>query len=261
VIGEEKAVIGEEKATPEIHYATPWDIRTAAECDFYHTIDIPGAGIVEGAWDLRGGVDAYLGGVQLAGKRVLEVGPASGFLTTEMEKRGADVVALELQDDPGWDFVPFPASIMAPVYKPRQEHMRRIKNSWWFVHSAFKSRAKIVYANPYNMPDLGAFDVALLGSVLLHTKAPLQIVEQCAKRAHTIIITDLLVPDLEGHGPICRLAPTAENRDWGTWWLFSSDYFVQFLRVLGYSDPATTSHTQKSAGLDYQLFTVTATRA
>ena len=241
--------------------AAPWNVQSIAECSFYHTMDVPGVGVVWGQWDLRGGVDAYLGGVSLAGKRVLEVGPASGFLTTEMEKRGADVVALEVSDNPGWDFVPFPDAVMAPVYEHRREHLRGIKNSWWFVHAAFKSRAQMIYADAYAMPDMGQFDVALMGAVLLHTRAPLQIVEQCAKRAKTIIITDLLFPDLESCGPVCCLSPTAENKDWGTWWHFSTAFFAQYLRVLGYPDPVVTTHTQQSEGQAIPCFTVTATRA
>src|SRR5207249_7736437 len=55
-------------------------------------------------WDLRGGVDEYLGKVAFEGQRVLEIGPASGFLTFEMEKRGADVVSVEVTEEHGWDF-------------------------------------------------------------------------------------------------------------------------------------------------------------
>jgi hypothetical protein len=31
------------------------------DCGFYHTIEIPGHGMVRGMWDLRGGMSAYLG--------------------------------------------------------------------------------------------------------------------------------------------------------------------------------------------------------
>jgi hypothetical protein len=90
-------------------------------------MDVPGVGEIPGSWDLRSGVDAYLGRLPFAGARVLEVGPASGFLTMEMEKRGASVIALEVKDDPGWDFVPFPAAVMAPIDEARRQHMARIK--------------------------------------------------------------------------------------------------------------------------------------
>ena len=69
-------------------------------------MEIPNHGKVEGDWDLRDGMINYLGNIDLQGATVLELGPASGFLTFEMELRGAQVTALEVLDDPGWDFVP-----------------------------------------------------------------------------------------------------------------------------------------------------------
>ena len=77
-------------------YAEPRTVTDLEECYFYHSMEIPGYGLVEGPWDLRGGVDDYLGNVDLNGKRVLEVGTASGFLCFTMEGRGADVVAYDL---------------------------------------------------------------------------------------------------------------------------------------------------------------------
>ena len=71
-------------------FATPRKVEDLADCYFYHTMELPGRGVIEGQdWDLRGRVDEYLGNVDFAGQRVLEIGPASGFLTFEMEKRGA----------------------------------------------------------------------------------------------------------------------------------------------------------------------------
>ena len=84
---------------------------SAADCEFYHVMDLPGYGLTEGQWDLRAGADAYLGGFEFSGKRVLEIGPASGFLTFEMERRGADVVCFDVAEEIGWDFVPHPPEI------------------------------------------------------------------------------------------------------------------------------------------------------
>lgn len=236
-------------------YARPRE-ASLEDCHFYHVMDIPGHGLMRGNWDLRGGVDDYLGHVPLAGRRVLEIGPASGFLTFEMEKRGADVVAIEVPDDPGWDFVPYPASVMEPVYQARREKMRRLKNSFWFAHAAHRSKARLVYGDVYDLPEeLGGFDVALMGSLLLHCHSPLKIVEQCARRAGTLIITDMFYPELAGE-PICRLYPTRENRNWGTWWHFSPEFFVQFLEVMGFKDTKVTTHVQDRLGDELNLFTV-----
>jgi len=70
-------------------WAQPRDITDLEDCYFYHTMDIPGFGTVEGEWDLRGKERAYLGNVELAGKRVLELGTASGHLCFSMEKMGS----------------------------------------------------------------------------------------------------------------------------------------------------------------------------
>ncbi len=100
--------------------------------------------------------------------------------------------------------------------------------------------------------------MALIGSLLLHTRAPLQIVEQCAKRADTLIITDKLFLELEG-SPICRLIPNRENVRWDTWWEFSTDFLRQFLSVMGFSS-VLTLHSQLHRGRPYPMFTIIATR-
>ncbi len=147
-------------------------------------MELPGYGVIEGRdWDLRGGVDEYLGKVGYAGQRVLEIGPASGFLTFEMEKRGAEVVSVEVTAEHGWDFVPYPAERLEEVFGPRRIVMQQLKNSYWFSHTALQSKAKVYYGDVYNLPaSLGQFDVALMGSLLLHCRDPLRIVEQCGKR-------------------------------------------------------------------------------
>jgi hypothetical protein len=67
-------------------YEQPWNITSVDECNFYHTTDIPGVGTVEGQWDLRDDVDNDLGGYDFSAKRVLEIDPATGFLTFQIQK-------------------------------------------------------------------------------------------------------------------------------------------------------------------------------
>ena len=45
--------------------AAPRVVDDVSECDFYHSMDIPGHGAVEGQWDLRNTLGAYLGGFAL----------------------------------------------------------------------------------------------------------------------------------------------------------------------------------------------------
>ena len=230
---------------PNAGYATPRLVRDITDCHFYHSMDLPGHGTVQGEWDLRGDIDGYLGHADFAGRRVLEIGPASGFCTVAMEQRGAEVVALELPDHPGWDFVPYPESRLAPLLVPRQAIMNRLKNSWWFVHAAHQLRARQVVAHAEDVPDfVGRFDMAVLTSVLLHCKNPLAILQACARHARDIVITEVWYPDLEGR-PVCEFVPDGDNFMWHTWWRFSSGYFVRILQVMGFTvrPPVLSTHS------------------
>jgi hypothetical protein len=142
-------------------YANPARVSDLNDCFFYHSMEIPGHGVVEGQWDLRGRVEDYLGHYEFSGKRVLEIGPASGFLTFEMERRGAKIIAVDVPEIPGWDFVPYPDQILKPIYPIRRELMRQLRNSFWLAHRCFNSKADVWYGDTYNLPvELGRFDVA-----------------------------------------------------------------------------------------------------
>jgi len=241
-------------------FAEPLKVENVADCYFYHTMELPGHGVMNGDWDLRRAVDEYLGKVSFAGRRVLEIGPASGFLTFEMEKRGAEVVSVEVTAEHGWDFVPYPASKLEEVFGPRQIVMQRLKNSYWFSHAAQNSKARVYYGDVYNLPaSLGEFDIAIMGSVLLHCRDPLRIVEQCGQKARSLIIVDMFYPDLEG-APICRLAPTPQNFLWHTWWHFSTQFFTQFLAVMGFTATEISKHQQNHRGRAHTLFTIVSQR-
>ncbi|NJK82152.1 MAG: hypothetical protein HC914_20785, partial [Chloroflexaceae bacterium] len=105
-------------------YATPQVVTDLNDCIYYHTMDIPGYGEVEGYYDLRGAERAYMGGVQVAGKRVLEVGTASGYMGMYMERQGAEVIGYDLSGDYAWDTVPYarldyPACVLRTRHYPQ----------------------------------------------------------------------------------------------------------------------------------------------
>ena len=245
-------------------YVRPATVPSIGDCDFYHTMDIPGHGLVEGQWDLRGGGDDCVGHVPLAGRRVLEIGPASGFLTFHMDAAGADVVAVELAPDADWDVVPHHRIDLPAVMAERRANMARLRNGFWFAHARFGSRALVHYGSAYDLPDsLGRFDVALMSCVLLHLRDPLRVLETCSRLARTVVVTDLYEHDLDGP-PLARYYPTAESTQWDTWWRFSPQFFSQSLAVLGHEQVTVTRHEQRflHEGRDYQipLFTVVASR-
>jgi 2-polyprenyl-3-methyl-5-hydroxy-6-metoxy-1,4-benzoquinol methylase len=72
--------------------AAPRFIERLEDCFFYHAMELPGFGLIPAHWDLRGRFDDYVGGVEVAGKSILDIGTATGFLSFEAEKRGASRV-------------------------------------------------------------------------------------------------------------------------------------------------------------------------
>lgn len=167
----------------------PADPPKLEECKFYHTIDLPGVGLQEGEWDLRPGIDRYLGSINVSGKRVLEIGTANGFVCFELESRGAEVVAFDLADGLTYDAIPSTETRLG-----RDTYcagLRRIKNAYWLGHRLLGSRARVAYGHANALPEfLGRFDIAVLANVLQHLKDPVGAVMQAARIAEVVVVTE-----------------------------------------------------------------------
>ena len=103
----------------------------------------------------------------LAGKRVLDVGAASGFLTFYMESQGAEVVSYDLAPEHPWDIVPYARNDLSAYIAERREIIRRLNNGYWFCHKAFASKARMAHGTVYTIPArIGGVDIAVCGSIL-----------------------------------------------------------------------------------------------
>ena len=185
--------LGEQDADGKDVYAPHRDISSIKDCYFYHTMDIPGHGTVAGEWDLRGRIDEYLGHFDFSGRRVLDVGAASGILTYHMEQKGAEVVSFDLSDQYDWDIVPFFENDHDTMRQQRRQHLRAINSGYWFCHRAMNSRARMVHGVVYNIPkEIGPVDVAVYGSILLHLRDPFLALQNGARLAReTMIVADV----------------------------------------------------------------------
>jgi SAM-dependent methyltransferase len=179
-------------------YAQARHVADVKDCWFYHTIDLPEHGVIPGEWDLRSDVDAYLGQIDFRGKRVLELGTASGFLCFEMEKRGADVVAYDLPPGGLIDLIPLARyqefAALSKGHSRSHGFLSQLHNSYWFCHERLKSKAKVVYGDIYQLPDqIGTVDISTLGSILLHLRDPFLALANAARfTKSTIMVTDVI---------------------------------------------------------------------
>jgi hypothetical protein len=251
-------------------YASPRTVTDLADCYFYHTMEIPGYGLVEGEWDLRAGAESYLGGVDFRGRRVLEVGTASGFLCFAMEQRGAEVVAFDLSAEHAPDLVPAPDADPARRLADHREHVRRLTNGFWLCHRAFASRARAAYGSVYAIPErIGPVDVATFGCVLLHLRDPLLALAQALRLVlQTAVVTEPVVVRsrlkralLRRLGPALLLFPRpGKANPETTWWVLTPELVQALLGLLGFEASRVTYHTQTYRGRPVKLFTVVGQR-
>jgi hypothetical protein len=224
---------------------------TAEACSFYHAADLP-EGEVRGAWDLRGREATYLGDAEVAGRRVLELGPASGALSRWMEGQGADVVGFDVGWDAAIDLLPAQGATPAAEARDRSEAMRGqgivgVQNSWWYLRRRLNSKAKMVYGDIYALPgDLGRFDMAVFGAILLHLRDPWSALAQAAAVTDsTIVVVDLVQGGLDSESEaVLRFDPLGSPEIRAIWWALSPGAVVAMLRRLGFGQTRVTFHKQ-----------------
>jgi O-methyltransferase len=210
----------------------------ADDCEFRHTIETPCGRVYPGDWDLRGHETAYLGGMTLAGKSVLEFGPASGWLSAFIAASARlTVVDLPLGEAP--ELIPFPDADMALQRRFAAVAAGRLRNSWWFTRQRLGFDATTVYADIYALPpDLGRMDVCVLGSVLPHLSNPFRALQQAAALTdEAVVVTDTLRP-----GAPVGFSPSSPPFGFTHWWAVTPELVEQMLHRLGFGDVVTTLH-------------------
>lgn len=221
-----------------MEYAAPRRIETTDDCYFYHTMELPAVGEVQGHWDLRTEIDAYLGNVDFRGKRVLDVGTASGYPSFEMEKRGGAVVSFDMASGAQWDLVPQRAlrDQRDALLAQRADAHRMLQNGYWFSHERLDSKAQAFYGNVYELPEqLGPFDVVFFGMILGHLRDPFQALYSASLLCRdTLIVTNSTSKKDRGKEPTARFQPSAANGITDAWWDLSIGCIENMLGVLGF---------------------------
>lgn len=257
-------------------YAIPKEVTDINECGFYHAMDIPGYGVVGGIFDLRKGAREYLGNVDFKGKRVLEMGTASGFLCFYIESRGAEVVAYDLSENDLWDIVPFYNCDYEQRVAERRESARKLNNAFWLCHRALNSHAKVVYGTVYTIPgEIGMVDISTFGAILLHVRDPFLALQNALRLTkETVIITSGLrsIPlSILGklHFPVTALSHNSfmfphikfvpNPREPGyadTWWFLSPEILRRMIAVLGFEDASVNYHKQICYNRSVWMYTI-----
>ncbi len=220
-----------------LQYASPTEVSSPDECAWYHTFEFPDGTIARATWDLRTCVDDYLGHVDFTGKSVLEIGPASGFLTVAMEKRGGRVVCIENSPDQAWEHVPRTDLNADRWLELRRVGAPRLYKSWWYAQKVYNCSANVVYCGVSALRDVAnilKFDVCLIGGVLQHVRYPFDVLWAASRIADVIIVTERYLPEVESEGARIRFVPAPSNDVLDTWFYLSSNAVANALSIFGF---------------------------
>ena len=149
-------------------------IARARNLDWYHTLELAPDLVTDGWFDLRAYVRHYGLPDRMEGMRALEVGTWDGFWAFEMERRGAEVVAIDLDDERDLDWPPRrrPTTFRD---RPRGEGFRLAREL--LGSNVERVDCSIYHATP---EELGTFDLVFCGTVLIHLRDQLLALERIA---------------------------------------------------------------------------------
>lgn len=224
----------------------PWPFPNKNECVFYHSLDLPGGETIDGAWDIRGRFEDYIGNYPIAGKTVLDVGTASGFLAFNAEQAGASVTAIDARDAREIRHIQF---YDASFHYARlawlaefDNFLIRLKNSFWYARHRLQSNVEVVYAPLDSLPYWDrSWDVVLAGAIMEHLSDPVTAIGNIARLANeAVVIPFTPVEDTEEQ--LMRTANEWDSRQFCyTWWTLSRGLYKRVFDNLGFSTKFTVS--------------------
>jgi tRNA (mo5U34)-methyltransferase len=201
---------------------------------WYHTIDLPDGSCTPGWFDTRAAPAHVCWPPSVDGARALDVGTFDGFWAFELERRGAAVTALDVDDPAALDW----------TYDDRARGPELVR-SWGSergpgfetARAMLGSGVERVACSVYDLDPAvhGSFDVLVCGSLLLHLRDPVLALERmravCAPGG-SLVLVEALDPALELAAmrvPSARLAP-----DWDQWWRANSPGLVRLVELAGF---------------------------
>lgn len=190
---------------------------------FHHGIDF-GSGLASKADAsvdfVNQTAEALLGGVDLRGRSVLDIGTWSGAYAFEAKWRGA-------------------ARVVATDHYTWNNSEFRGREAFDLAHAITGLE---IEAYDIDVPDLsqssvGSFDVVLFAGVFYHLFDPINLTRQISSCAKHLLIVETHLNEINNPEPAMRFYPGATlNNDGSNWWGPNASCMYELLREIGFSD-------------------------
>ena len=196
---------------------------------WYHTLELPERLETDGWFDLRPHVASYGLPERMDGMRALDVGTWDGFWAFEMERRGAEVVAIDLDDERDLDWPPS----RRPEQFPEPSRGAGFALAAEVLESSVDRRVCSIYdAVP---EELGTFDVVICGSVLSHLRDQLLALERIAGLCDGLFVSAEAYDRLAGLSPIPVSRYLADREAAVVFWLPSARTWRRMMYTAGFA--------------------------
>lgn len=199
---------------------------------WYHTIELPNGVVTPGQFDHRELLPRYGLPRDLSGKRALDVATFNGYWAFEMERRGANVTAVDLDDPHDWDYPK-----LARGLAPERGTSAPIGRGFEIAANALGSKVQRLGRSVYdlNPEEMGAFDFVHAGDLLVHLRDPLTALE----RIRSVCTGEFLLSDgIDLPAQRGTFGPTMQylgGWDDVVWWVPSLDALVQLVIDAGFT--------------------------
>jgi tRNA (mo5U34)-methyltransferase len=214
------------------------DLQALVDAErWYHTLELAPGITTPGMFDHRPYVARYGLPDDLSGARALDVGTLDGFWAFELERRGARVTALDVDDPADLDWPPH----LRPAGVARRADGAQLAQGRGFAlaHRALGSSVERVVSSVYDAtPDRlgGRFDLVFCGSVLVHLRDPMLALERMAALCGgRLVLADEYSRRLDWL-PGIAAAEFRGRSPWMTWWRPASRTWVEIVRCAGFTD-------------------------
>lgn len=205
------------------------DLATRVRSTFwYHTIELPGGTVTPGLFDHRILLPEYGLPETMAGSRVLDVATFDGFWAFEMERRGAQVTALDLACTDEIDLPPQARRQLA-----REGIAIATGAGFGLAAQALGSRVERRTGSVYTLDPAtwGSFDLVHVGDLLLHLERPLEALRRIRSvTSGTLHLSDSYDPELPD-GTVRYLGGWSG----AVWWMPSLPALCQMVHDAGFA--------------------------
>jgi tRNA (mo5U34)-methyltransferase len=205
---------------------------------WYHTLELAPGAVTPGHVDLRR-VAAKVLPDDLSGKRALDVGTFDGFWAFELEQRGAEVVAIDVES--------VDAGQLIPIKRERIERVTheldiQLGRGFRIACELLGSRARRVVCDVVDLtPEAigGPVDVAFMGALLVHLRDPVAALERVREslvpggELYQLEPISLWLSMLHPRRPVAHLQTLETDFNW---WLANRAALSAWLRTAGFID-------------------------